>query len=100
MSVARRNKNATIRDLTARTKKETGIEKEKVKKIIELYFDEIKNAVLAGKQVRLASFGNFELRLWKESTYYDPHTKKKMIKKIRTVSFKPSTKLKEKIKSD
>jgi integration host factor subunit alpha len=97
--MARRNKNATIRDLTSRTKKATGVEKEKIKKIIELYFEEIKNAILNGKQVRLGNFGTFELKTWKESTYFDPHTKKMMVKKIKAVSFKPSTILKNKIKS-
>lgn len=96
----RKNKNGTIRDLVSRTRKKTGIDKEKIKNVANLYFDEIKKGILSGKQVRLSNFGTFELRNWKESTYYDPNLRDKITKNIKTVAFKPSSKLKEKIKSD
>lgn len=96
----RKNKNGTIRDIILRTRRKTGEDKEKVRKIVNLYFDEIKKGILSGKQVRLSNFGTFELRNWKKSTYYDPNSRNKITKSIKTVAFKPSSKLKEKIKSD
>ena len=97
--MARQNKYATLKDLVRKIKRETGLEEEVVKKVVTQYIDEIKQGLLSGKQVRLPSFGNFQIIQWKNSSYYDPNTKSKVSKTIKTVAFKPSTKLKNDIKS-
>lgn len=94
----RKNKYATIRDLIRPIEKNTGYDNKLIKEVIELYFEEIKNGIISGKQVRLSNFGIFTLKTWKGSDYFDPNSKTRTDKKIKTVSFKPSITLKRTIK--
>ncbi len=90
-------KSATKKDLVRQLAKKTGLDKEKVNRIVDLYFEEIKSALLSGKQVRLAGFGIFDINVWKSAEIYDINTKRKVAKQVKLVKFKPSSLLKEKI---
>ena len=39
-----------------------GLDKRKAKKIVELFFEEIKSSLEQGEQVKISGFGKFELR--------------------------------------
>ncbi len=97
--MARKNKYITKKDIVNRINRTSKLDKDKINKIVELYFDQIKKGILSGEQVRLIGFGSFQIKKWKESVYFDPNTRTKISKQIKTVSFKPSTKIKENIRS-
>lgn len=40
----------------------TSLNRREAKQMVELFFDEISQALIAGEQVKLSGFGNFELR--------------------------------------
>jgi len=90
-------KSATKKDLVRQLAKKTNLDKEKIRRVIDLYFDEIKSALLSGKQVRLAGFGIFDITKWRSPEIYDINTKRKVAKQIKIVRFKPSSLLKGKI---
>jgi len=96
--MARKNKYATMRDLVRLVKKNTKYDEALVREVIDLYFEEIKDAVISNKQVRLSGFGVFSLKKWKSNTYFDPNSKTRTSKQIQTVSFKPSKILRKKVK--
>jgi len=52
----------TKADLSDRLSEEAGFNKREAKEIVDVFFDEISNALAAGEVVRLSGFGNFELR--------------------------------------
>lgn len=89
-------KSATKKDLIRQLAPKTGLEKEKVRRIIDLYFEEIKSALLTGKQVRLVGFGVFDVTSWRTPEIYDINTKKKVAMQVKTIKFKPSKLLKKK----
>jgi len=93
----RKNKYATAKDIARVVRKKSKFDEATVKRVIDLYIEEIKLEIISGKQVRLSEFGTFELTKWKSGLIYDINTKRKVEKKIKTVSFHPSEKLKEKV---
>ena len=52
----------TKADIAERLFEEVGLNKREAKEIVELFFDEIKNALQSGEQVKISGFGKFELR--------------------------------------
>ena len=40
----------------------SGINRREAKQMVETFFDEISQALIAGNQIKLSGFGNFELR--------------------------------------
>jgi len=40
----------------------TSLNRREAKQMVELFFDEISQALISGEQVKLSGFGNFELR--------------------------------------
>jgi len=95
-----KNKYATVKDLTKKVVKETGLDEQLAKQTITLYFEEIKRGVAEGKRVRLPGFGYFQITKWKTSLCYDPNTKLKVPRNVTSVKFKPSVKLREQIRSN
>jgi len=77
--------------------KKTGVAKEDVVKILDAYLDEIKAGLLSGKQIRLADFGTFDVTNWKAQSIYDINRKAKVEKEIKTVHFKDSQILQQKV---
>ena len=96
--MSRSNKYATIKDLVRHIKKSTGYDEKIIGDVLHLYFEAIKDGVVSKKQVRLSNFGIFSQTTWKSNTYFDPNSKSKTDKQIKTVSFKPSKTLKRKVK--
>ena len=52
----------TKADLAETLSDKLGLEKRKAKKMVELFFEEIKLSLEQGEQVKISGFGKFELR--------------------------------------
>ncbi len=66
--------------------------------VVEHFFEEIRLALESGEDVKLAGFGNFELRNKKQRPGRNPRTGEVIaVSARRVVTFHPSQKLKEKI---
>ena len=77
---------------------ELGLNKREARELVEIYFDELKEALSNGKQVKLSGFGNFDLRDKKERPRRNPKTGESIpISARRVVTFKPGQKLKNKV---
>lgn len=93
----RKNKYATNKDIAKAVRKKLKLPEATTKKVIDRYFEEIKKALLAGDRINLKGFGSFEMIKWKTDEYYSINEKKKIKKELKTVSFKTSQHLKNKI---
>jgi len=79
---------------------ELGFSKRKAKQIVELFFEEIRIALERGHIVKLSGFGNFHLRDKDERPGRNPKTGEAIpVLARRVVTFHPSQKLNELIKS-
>ena len=56
----------TKADIAESLYEELGLNKREARELVEIYFDELKEALSNGKQVKLSGFGNFDLRDKKE----------------------------------
>ena len=52
----------------------TSLNRREAKQMVELFFDEISQALISGEQVKLSGFGNFELRDKRERPGRNPKT--------------------------
>jgi len=84
-----------VKILATRQKISTG----EAEKFLEIFLDEIKQELLKGNKVGLKDFGTFSLNTWKSNEVYSIKKGEKQKMQIKTVSFKPSDKIKKKIKS-
>jgi len=91
------NKFTTLKDIAKAVAKKTGVDKGVGEKFTAKYFEAIKRELILGKQVRLAGFGSFEVTKWNVDEVFDPNVGRKEAKQIKTVRFKPSQTLKEKV---
>lgn len=77
-----------------------GINKRDAKELVESFFEEIRNALEQGEQVKLSGFGNFELRTKSERPGRNPKTGEDIpISARRVVTFRPGQKLKQRVES-
>ena len=75
-----------------------GFNKREAKEIIEIFFDEMGNALEKGEEVKLSGFGNFILRDKKERPGRNPKTGMEVsIAPRRVVTFHAGQKLKAKV---
>lgn len=75
-----------------------GLNKREAKEIVELFFEEIKLSLEQNKQVKLSSFGNFDLRNKRERPGRNPKTGEEIpISARRVVTFRPGQKLKARV---
>jgi integration host factor subunit alpha len=75
-----------------------GINKRDAKDIVELFFEEVREALEKGEQVKLSGFGNFDIRQKNERPGRNPKTGEDIpIKARRVVTFKPGQKLKSRV---
>lgn len=93
--MAKKNKYYTNKDIAKKIAGELKIENDLAVKIIAAYFAEIKKSLLAGKSVRLAGFGKFDITKWKMNSLYDVNNKTKVSREIKTALFSPSEQLKK-----
>lgn len=79
---------------------ELGLNKREAKEIVESFFEEIRSALEAGKQVKLSGFGNFDLRDKNQRPGRNPKTGEEIpISARRVVTFHPGQKLKAKVEA-
>jgi integration host factor subunit alpha len=84
----------------ALTKAELGINKRDAKDLVETFFEEVREALESGEQVKLSGFGNFDLRQKNERPGRNPKTGEDIpIKARRVVTFRPGQKLKSRVES-
>ncbi|WP_240342580.1 integration host factor subunit alpha [Methylococcus sp. EFPC2] len=74
------------------------LNKRDAKRLVDQFFEEIKNALEEGDPVKLSGFGNFDLRDKKQRPGRNPKTGEEIpITARRVVTFKPGQKLKAKV---
>lgn len=75
-----------------------GFNKRESKELVEQFYEEISNVLIAGEQIKLSGFGNFELRDKSSRPGRNPRTGEDVpISARRVVTFKPGQKLRSKI---
>ena len=79
---------------------ELGLNKREAKELVELFFEEIRQALEGGNQVKLSGFGNFDLREKKQRPGRNPKTGEEIpISARRVVTFRPGQKLKARVEA-
>lgn len=90
-------KSSTSKNIKVKLAQKTGINHGEADLFIKSFLDVLTDKLLNGEKVHLQEFGVFEIHEWKKSEIFNINKKLKETRTIRTVSFKPSAKLKEKI---
>lgn len=86
--------------LAERLFEELGLNKREAKEIVEVFFEEIRQALESNEQVKLSGFGNFDLRVKKERPGRNPKTGEEIpISARQVVTFRPGQKLKARVES-
>lgn len=79
---------------------ELGLNKREAKEMVELFFDEIKDSLAKGEQVKLSGFGKFELRDKNSRPGRNPKTGEEIpITARRVVTFRSGQKLKARVET-
>jgi integration host factor subunit alpha len=88
----------TKSDLVERIHTNTGFSKKDSADILESVFSIIKNTLEAGEKIKIAGFGNFEVKQKRDRVGRNPQTGETItIEARRILTFKPSTLLKQAI---
>ncbi|KAF5273738.1 hypothetical protein FQR65_LT17111 [Abscondita terminalis] len=76
----------------------TSLNRREAKQMVELFFDEISQALIAGEQVKLSGFGNFELRDKRQRPGRNPKTGEEIpISARRVVTFRAGQKFRQRV---
>ena len=79
---------------------ELGLNKREAKELVDLFFEEVRQALATGQQVKLSGFGNFDLRDKNQSPGRKPKTGEEIpITARRVVTFRPGQKLKARVEA-
>jgi len=79
---------------------ELGLHKNEARELVNSYFEELAASLAVGKQVKLAGFGNFDLRDKNERPGRNPKTGEEIpISARRVVTFRPGQKLKARVEA-
>lgn len=79
---------------------ELGLNKREAKDMVEMFFEEIRQSLQEGRQVKLSGFGNFDLREKKQRPGRNPKTGEEIpISARRVVTFRPGQKLKARVEA-
>lgn len=79
---------------------ELGLNKREAKELVEMFFEEIRQALESGSQVKLSGFGNFDLRDKNRRPGRNPKTGEEIpISARRVVTFRPGQKLKSRVEA-
>ena len=90
----------TKADLAEHLFEEIGLNKREAKDMVELFFEEVRQSLEDGREVKLSGFGNFELREKKRRPGRNPKTGEKIpISARRVVTFRPGRKLKARVEA-
>lgn len=75
-----------------------GLSKRDAKEMVEIFFEEIRETLESGEQVKLSGFGNFDLREKSERPGRNPKTGEDIpISARKVVTFRPGQKLKSRV---
>ncbi len=90
----------TKADIAEKLFEKLGINKRDAKELVEQFFEELREALQSGEQVKLSGFGNFDLREKNERPGRNPKTGEDIpIKARRVVTFRPGQKLKSRVEN-
>ena len=90
----------TKADMAETLFEELGLNKREAKEIVELFFEEVRNALERGEQVKISGFGNFILRDKNQRPGRNPKTGEEIpITARRVVTFRPGQKLKARVEA-
>jgi integration host factor subunit alpha len=90
----------TKADMAAKLFDELGLNKREAKEMVEMFFEEVRQSLEQGRQVKLSGFGNFDLREKKQRPGRNPKTGKEIpISARRVVTFRPGQKLKARVEA-
>ena len=90
----------TKSDIVENLNKEIGLNKREAKELVDMLFNDIKNLLSEGHEVKLSGFGNFQLRDKSSRPGRNPRTGEDVeISARRVVTFKSGQKLKESVKT-
>ncbi len=79
---------------------EMGLNKREAKEMVDLFFEEIRQALERGEQVKLSGFGNFDLRNKNQRPGRNPKTGEEIpISARRVVTFRPGQKLRARVEA-
>ncbi len=79
---------------------ELGLHKNEARELVNSYFEELTASLAVGKQVKLAGFGNFDLRDKSERPGRNPKTGEEIpITARRVVTFRPGEKLRARVEA-
>ncbi|MDO7085806.1 integration host factor subunit alpha [Pseudocolwellia sp. AS88] len=77
-----------------------GLNKRDAKDMVEIFFEEIRETLESGEQVKLSGFGNFDLRVKSERPGRNPKTGQDIpISARKVVTFRPGQKLKSRVEN-
>jgi len=77
-----------------------GLNKKEARELVDSFFQELEASLVAGEQVKLSMFGNFDLRDKKERQGRNPKTGEEVsIPPRRVVTFKAGQKLKARVEA-
>ncbi|HEY0914986.1 MAG TPA: integration host factor subunit alpha [Solimonas sp.] len=80
---------------------ELGLNKREAKEFVDLFFEEIRERLEGGEEVKLSGFGNFELRSKNQRPGRNPKTGEEIpISARRVVTFRPGQKLRLRVEFD
>tara|TARA_B100001750_G_C14981251_1_gene337881 strand:- start:194 stop:493 length:300 start_codon:yes stop_codon:yes gene_type:complete len=90
----------TKSDIVEDLNNEIGLNKREAKELVDLLFNDIKNLLSEGHEVKLSGFGNFQLKDKSPRPGRNPRTGEDVeISARRVVTFKSGQKLKESVKT-
>ena len=77
-----------------------GLSKRDAKEMVEIFFEDIRETLESGDQVKLSGFGNFDLRQKSERPGRNPKTGEDIpISARKVVTFRPGQKLKSRVEN-
>ncbi|MCI2284537.1 MULTISPECIES: integration host factor subunit alpha [Colwellia] len=77
-----------------------GLSKRDAKEMVEIFFEDIRETLESGEQVKLSGFGNFDLRQKSERPGRNPKTGEDIpISARKVVTFRPGQKLKSRVEN-
>lgn len=92
-------KSSTSKNIKSKLAKKAGISPAEADQFIKSFLGVLTEKLIAGDKIHLQEFGVFEIHEWKKNEIFNINKKSKESRPIRTISFKPSAKLKEKVTS-
>ena len=92
------SKTVTKADLAEHLFSKVGLNKREAKEFVDLFFDELRKALISEEPIKLTGFGNFDVREKSERPGRNPKTGQEIpITARKVVTFHASQKLKERM---